>query len=506
MANYFVSSASGAGGAGNGSSWANAYLTLLAAIAGKVVGDVFFIGDDHNEVATGLYNINPPSFGTYNTPNHILVVDHTKASPGPNDLKVGVDGAGSISTDNSMILNFSGIVSGLFMKCAVGASTSLSISNVSNRNLIFDRCTFKNNSTGANTRIFVAGSNSHLEFRNCLFVSSGANQNMFSAPGLNKYINCTIDCTAGIAAPIFFSGTSQRIVLEAMDLSNIPSGKMIFDLTSNGGNTITVKDCKLPSWGIPFTLLNNPRPNYDRLSVINCDNGSKNYQNYNYDVVGTQSVSVRVFRTGGASQGIPYSWLVTTSATDTWYEAFQLTPLSIWNQTSGAAVNVTVEGIADTRDFFQLPNNDEVWFDVEALESAASPIGTYHYGTKANLLAAGSALSASTAAWDCANTRANSTAYNLGDIIKVASNPGRLFMCTGLTTGITASSEPGGYATAVDGGGGVTDGGCVFKAMWRFKQTITTGTIGMAGLITVYPKVAKASLNGIYIDPMITLS
>jgi hypothetical protein len=79
-------------------------------------------------------------------------------------------------------------------------------------------------------------------------------------------------------------------------------------------------------------------------------------------------------------------------------------------------------------------------------------------------------------------------------------------MCTGLTTGITASSEPGGYATAVDGGGGVTDGGCVFKAMWRFKQTITTGTIGMAGLITVYPKVAKASLNGIYIDPMITLS
>jgi hypothetical protein len=52
----------------------------------------------------------------------------------------------------------------------------------------------------------------------------------------------------------------------------------------------------------------------------------------------------------------------------------------------------------------------------------------------------------------------------------------------------------------------VTDGGCVFKAMWRFKQTITTGSIGMAGLITVYPKVAKASLNGIYIDPMITLS
>jgi hypothetical protein len=78
-----------------------------------------------------------------------------------------------------------------------------------------------------------------------------------------------------------------------------------------------------------------------------------------------------------------------------------------------------------------------------------------------------------------------------------------LFVCT--TAGTSASSEPGGYASAVDGGT-VTDGGATFKAMWRFKQTITTGTIGMAGLITVYPKVAKASLNGIYIDPMITLS
>jgi hypothetical protein len=78
-----------------------------------------------------------------------------------------------------------------------------------------------------------------------------------------------------------------------------------------------------------------------------------------------------------------------------------------------------------------------------------------------------------------------------------------LFVCT--IAGTSASSEPGGYATAIDGGT-ITDGGATFKAMWRFKQTITTGSIGMAGLITVYPKVAKASLNGIYIDPMITLS
>ena len=118
-------------------------------------------------------------------------------------------------------------------------------------------------------------------------------------------------------------------------------------------------------------------------------------------------------------------------------------------------------------------------------------------------LATGSALTASSAAWDCATARANSTAYSVGNTIKVSSNTGRLFVCT--TAGTSASSLPGGYATAIDGDT-ITDGGATFKAMWRFKQTITTGTIRWAGLITAYPKVAKASLNGIYLDPLVTLS
>jgi hypothetical protein len=222
-----------------------------------------------------------------------------------------------------------------------------------------------------------------------------------------------------------------------------------------------------------------------------------------YDYGGELHTSTSVVRTGGASQGTAYSWKVTTNANVRWYAPFKLMALSIWNSTTGAAKNVTVEGIADPRDFSALPNNDDIWIDVEALENASLPQGTYHVGTKTTPLGTNSALTASTAAWDCSVSRANSTAYSVGDIRKVASNAGRLFVCT--TAGTSAGSEPGGYATAVDGDT-ITDGGATFKAMRRFKQTITTGSIGMAGLITVYPKVAKASLNGIYIDPMITLS
>src|SRR4029077_2875269 len=178
--------------------------------------------------------------------------------------------------------------------------------------------------------------------------------------------------------------------------------------------------------GTPFTLANALRPNSNSVWVVNCDSGNTNYRNELYDYGGELHTSTSVVRTGGASQGPAYSWKGATNANVRWYAPFKLMALSIWNAAIGAAKNVTIEGIADTRDFFQLPLNDEIWFDVEVLENTSFPQGTYRSGTKAVPFATGSALSASTAAWDCANARANSTAYNLGDIIKVASNPGRL--------------------------------------------------------------------------------
>jgi len=506
MANYFVSSASGAGGAGNGSSWANAYLTIAAALARPTVaGDILFIGDDHTEF-TSTTNLSWFMPSTTLAPSYMFVVDHTKASPGPADLKVGTPTGGYASGDGVIAFNLFGHVYGLYVECGVGsASTNIAIQTTSSRTQYYENCTFKSSGTNASARCLNVGSSGYTEFKNCTFITTRAT--MMHTGGFlgTKFINCTFLFPGGSAVPAFTAGIgTSNPTFEACDFSNY-AGTHFLEFTSNGGNFWTFKDCKLSST-MSFSMAGDLRQSAGNIWVINCDSGATNYKFDVYNNGGELHAQTSVVRTGGASQGNAYSWQITTNTNNLWYMPFKLPPLSIWNNTTGAAINVTVEGIADTRDFFQLPKNDEVWFDVEALENASLPQGTYHVGTKTTPLGTNSALTASTAAWDCANTRANSTAYNLGDIIKVASNPGRLFMCTGLTTGITASSEPGGYATAVDGGGGVTDGGCVFKAMWRFKQTITTGTIGMAGLITVYPKVAKASLNGIYIDPMITLS
>jgi hypothetical protein len=510
MANYFVSSASGAGGAGNGSSWANAFLTLAAANAFPIAaGDTLLVGDDHAEWTSGSVTVSLPSFGVSTTPNNIIVVDHTKPSPSiPADLKIGAYGAGSLSASGNINFNFSGYVYGLYVRngvdaVGVGVATSaISIQCQSSRTFYFDSCTFLNSSTGTSLLIMSPGGSEWLDFKNCTFINLTANVAFLLSGCWVKLTNCTFTFPGASATNYFFqTGTFSQATFEGCDFSQF-GGTYLVNHTSNGGIFHTFKDCKLPA-GTPFTLANALRPNSNSVWVVNCDSGNTNYRNELYDYGGELHTSTSVVRTGGASQGTAYSWKVTTNANVRWYAPFKLMALSIWNSTTGAAKNVTVEGIADPRDFSALPNNDDIWIDVEALENASLPQGTYHVGTKTTPLGTNSALTASTAAWDCSVSRANSTAYSVGDIRKVASNAGRLFVCT--TAGTSAGSEPGGYATAVDGDT-ITDGGATFKAMRRFKQTITTGSIGMAGLITVYPKVAKASLNGIYIDPMITLS
>ena len=176
---------------------------------------------------------------------------------------------------------------------------------------------------------------------------------------------------------------------------------------------------------------------------------------------------------------------------------------AVWkfNDTIDEAIDLTIEGVADPRTgmFSALPTDKEFWIEVSYQGTSGSSLGLTTGGQ--NILATGTALTASTEAWDSmATARANSTAYVAGDVVKVASNAGRIFICT--TAGTTAGSEPAGYASAVDGGS-VTDNTATFKAGWRFKQTISVTPVAV-GAIQAVPKMAKAS-SAIYLDPKLVI-
>jgi hypothetical protein len=77
---------SGAGGAGTGADWANAFATLTAANTASTAGggETFWIADDHAESTAAAITLT--SKGVTTNPNFYYCVDHTKASPGSGDL------------------------------------------------------------------------------------------------------------------------------------------------------------------------------------------------------------------------------------------------------------------------------------------------------------------------------------------------------------------------------------------------------------------------------------
>jgi hypothetical protein len=84
----------------------------------------------------------------------------------------------------------------------------------------------------------------------------------------------------------------------------------------------------------------------------------------------------------------------------------------------------------------------------------------------------------------------------------VASNPDRVFVVT--TGGTTAGSEPGAYATAVDGDT-FADGSATIHVARRIKFEVTA-TPNRRGVVFFTPTLYAASGNVLYVDPKITVS
>jgi len=160
---------------------------------------------------------------------------------------------------------------------------------------------------------------------------------------------------------------------------------------------------------------------------------------------------------------------------------------------------VTLEGISNSA---ALPQNDEIWIEASAIGDANYPLSVFANSARANGLTTAANYTASTESWGAAApARANSTAYALGAPIATSTNAGRVFFCT--SAGTSASSEPAGFATAIDGGS-VTDGTATFRAGWRFKMSAAL-TPQQAGPVMVLVQAAEPSGTW-YIDPAIAVT
>jgi hypothetical protein len=288
------------------------------------------------------------------------------------------------------------------------------------------------------------------DFVNCSFgvgnaghtvLWSGGNWTWRQSPN-PSYVGATLP-TVAIRS---IANTPCTVLFEGVDFSCLGSNALI-NGQFNGG-WFTLKNCKLHTG----SLFSGPIPVAAlelQIDVVNCDSGGNVARNERHSIYGDLTTSTSVYRQGGASDGsTPISHFVnlsTVAVLQKGWRPFQCIPLIIWNDVVGTPRTITLYGALSFTT--NLPNNDQVYFDVEYMGDASTPL--------AMMATCG------------------------------LSNP--------LAAKVPATADPG--STWV----GIT------PTHVQFTLSVTI-TAQHKGYLTIYPKFSGLTSNSLYLDPLPVLS
>lgn len=470
---------------------------------------LFFVGNNHAESQTGTMTWPEQGSGAVAYSIDILCVNEAGSMPPvAADLTTGASVTTTTAANNQINLDsFIRMCYGLTfnMGCA-GGNMTLTLNNTDACNRNWEKCNFIITGGGSSSVIRLGGGSaaSLMRLRDCTFKFNNTGQSV-NLGGTNRLINCTVDGTGSIPATLAIEGSAGETLWTDSDLSNLTGGTRLCNNNGTQNCRTTFADCKLPTGFLPYRANGGSGIDYQGI-LSRCSVGTDVTEFQLIDRAGALNTDTAIFRTGGAVENsVNFGWNMTTTATglsDFGGGAFKAPPIAIYNSVTGANVTVTLYGLVNAA---AVPSNLDAFMEVEYLGSATSMLGTNQTTRAASALST-TALTADTSAWDTgATARANSTVYTAGQIIKLASNSGRIFFCT--TGGTSSGSEPAGYASAVDGGS-VTDGTAVFLAACRFKITavLSSPQPGQQGNIYVQTFVGNALSTTYYFDPLPTLT
>lgn len=485
------------------SSWTAPHARLANALATPWSTGVtnIFVGDNH------AGTISTANLTLLTTGCNIVCVNHSGSIPPVSaDLRATAT-EGTTSTRSVALTGTGGYLYGITFTAGSGATNAqTSVGNVANSSTWkLESCVLaKLGTTASQTSITLgpttAGVSVAISMRNTKVkfgnVGDGIAVN-------NAYIRWTdtpsaISGSAPTSSLYGLSNNAGDVFHEGVDVSAVTVDKLIPASFTCKKNFI-FKDCKLGSGTLAGST---SQTGLELLDIIRSDSSGTNYRQERHLGNGTyQIVTTSTVRTGGASDG-------TTSLA--WYiKGCDPIPIEMKNLRTATNITVTFYGFGVTG---TLPTNADIWGDVEYLGSASSPQASYFYGGQADILAAATSHTADSSAWDTGTVAArlnNVTSYRVGDFIKVASNTGRIFVCENQDIdGMgdpNAASEPGAYATAVDGQL-IIDGNVSFRAVMRFSKAITISSPQVAQTGYMYMYFHASSIFTGCIDPKVVLT
>ena len=203
------------------------------------------------------------------------------------------------------------------------------------------------------------------------------------------------------------NGRIANVVLEALDLSQLTTNLVSSTSFTQEGQWL-VKDCRLNA----STVIPAPQFFGQTVQLVRSDSGATGYKSARYQYEGTETTETSITRVGGASDpiGQAQSRKIVTTANALWLRPFKAEPYAIWNPTTGANVTVTVYGTINAG---AVPNNDDVWLEVEYLGSSATPLGTIVTTTKSSVLASNAAVASDGSTWNGGGSGAGWSPFKL---------------------------------------------------------------------------------------------
>jgi hypothetical protein len=416
------------GAVGNFTGGQAPHARLANACAGTwfAAGNTVYVGDNHAETQATAINIS--AAGTATAVAKIICHNHSGSyPPTASDLATGA----SVSTTAAVNLGLTIPVGttyfyGLSFIAGVGSSGagSIAVTTSAGASVIFAGCSLRCASTSAALGVSISLGSTSQGAVITLIATTVSFGNAAQAMGVNVavfYWGSTGSVLAsGSSVPTTLISLASSvanllsIALEALDLSQI-TGNIFSNSASTSVGNVLIKDCKLNATAAVSVASNNGQT----VQIVRSDSGATGYKSARYQYEGAETTETSITRVGGASDptGQAQSRKIVTTANAQWLRPFKAEPYAIWNPTAGANVTVTVCGTINAG---TLPNNDDIWLEVEYLGSATSPLGTILSTTKTNLLAANAAVASDGSTWNSGGSGAGWSPFKL---VAVLSSP-----------------------------------------------------------------------------------
>lgn len=388
-----------------------------------------------------------------------------------------------ITSSGTLTIN-SGRYHGIDFVADTGSSSGSINTNSSNGGNLFSDCLFHLKNTNSGSTITTSGTLGGLtEWTNNTKVRFGGHANQSIVPNnvalywTNGSASDSVSSDSTIPTALFnptsYNGTS--VWVRGVDLSGFTGTRII---TSDVTKNFLFEDCILADSvnyinGTNASML----PDGGNVRFINCSRVTVKtkqsmfaYEQY-YQKIWTPHCVLNDTPDSGEGKFCEDHRGSVTSNTGLCSKGLVLKK---WNSFTGA-LTATVRGV-----FFgaSLPHQGNYFLTLFYPKNSNDSLTTYDADLTQRLTTTATVSDGSD--WTAgAAARANTTSYTLGDYIKVASNPGKIFVKENSGSGNSAASEPAGFATATYGST-VSDGAVTWRCGTPFKlqASFTPARIG----------------------------